>query len=436
MKRQPWSKRRWLRLAALFAAGSLAVTACGGRGDDDDASDDTDTDTGEPGEAGAPGEGPGFDGETIRLGVITPTSGPVADIGNALTAGNQAYFEALNAEGGVAGEYEVELDIRDSQYTDTVAAQEYDAIKEDVVMFAQILGTPIITTLLESLEADNMVAGPATLDAEWVRSQHLLPIGAPYQVQAANAVDYWINEMDGEGTNICAEIQDDPYGEAGLQGLEAAVDAHGMELVEVQRHSLLNEDFTPQVTALQNADCDMVFLVAVPFDVPGLFSKVVELDFQTQWFGQSPTWEGTGAYARGDFGPYLEENFIWAADGVEYGDESVDAMADLVAAQEGSDSDPDVYFNFGYAQAWAVTQVLEAAVENGDLSRDGIIDAMNGLEQITVGGLFGDYEWGAPEDRNPPRGTSFFSVNPDEPLGLELLGEPYYTSEVAENLDL
>ena len=69
----------------------------------------------------------------------------------------------------------------------------------------------------------------------------------------------------------------------------------------------------------------------------------------------------------------------------------------------------------------AVEVVLEVAVENGDLSREGIIEAMNSIDELTFDGLFGDYAWGAPEDRDPPRASSIFRVNPDRPIGLELV---------------
>ena len=41
--------------------------------------------------------------------------------------------------------------------------------------------------MLPQLKPDNIVAAPASLDAFWVREQNLLPIGAPYQIQAINA---------------------------------------------------------------------------------------------------------------------------------------------------------------------------------------------------------------------------------------------------------
>ncbi|HVM40442.1 MAG TPA: ABC transporter substrate-binding protein, partial [Acidimicrobiia bacterium] len=233
---------KWIRLLGVVLALTMVAAACGD--DDDDAVD-----------AGGEGGGeeiesvPGFDGETIRLGVITPTTGPVAVIGNPLTEGNKVYWESVNAQGGVAGRYPVELEIVDSKYDAPTAVQQYNRIKNDVVMFNQLLGTPIVNALREQLTDDNIVGQPASLDAFWVRVQHLLPIGGPYQIQAINAMDWVVNQGgltgggegggEDEGTTgraqedapvICFAGHDDPYGDAGKEGLDFAAEELGFEI--------------------------------------------------------------------------------------------------------------------------------------------------------------------------------------------------------------
>ena len=410
------TRQRWLRpLALLVAAGFVAAACGGGRDDEDDSS-------GDEGAGGEPAEAPGFDGETIRLGVVTPTSGRVAVIGEPLTNGNQAYWDYVNEEeGGVAGRYPVELVVEDSAYDPPTAVQKYNQIKGDVVMFNQLLGTPVVNALLEQLEADNIVAAPASLDSFWVREQNLLPIGAPYQIQAINGLDWYVTEGGGEGDAICTLRQDDPYGEAGQEGIDFALEQLDLGLTAEATFPVGNPDFTTQITQLQRAGCDMVWLVSTPTDTGSALGKAAELGYAPQWMGQSPTW--IGAFVDSPLISYLEENFIWVSEGPEYGDDSVPGMAELLRIQEtyAPDQEPDVYFNFGYLESRAVHQVLEVAVENGDLSREGIIEAMNSIDELTFDGLFGDYAWGAPEDRDPPRASSIFRVNPDRPIGLELV---------------
>jgi ABC-type branched-subunit amino acid transport system substrate-binding protein len=418
----------WVRTIAVGAGLTLVAGACGGRDADDEAATDDggDTATTAAGEGGAGGEGggepepvAGFDGTTIRLGALTPTSGRVAVIGNPLTAGNQAYFDYVNEElGGIAGQYPIELVVRDTAYAEPTAVQEYNATKDDVVMYAQILGTPIVNALVGQLTTDGVVAAPASLDSFWVREQSLLPVGAPYQIQAINALDYWVTDGGGEGDVICSLIQDDPYGEAGQEGLDFAAAELDIELGPTVTFPSGNPDFTTQIGQLEGAGCEMVFLVSTPADTGAALGKAAEVGYAPQFIGQSPSW--IGLLAQSGLGPYLQENFLLASEGPNYGDESVPGMAELIRIQETySEQAPDTYFNFGYLQAVAVTQVLEAAVANGDLSHEGIIEAMNGIEVFEYDGLSGDYEWGPPEDRNPPRTSTIFRVNPEAPIGLE-----------------
>ena len=115
-----------------------------------------------------PPDVPGFNGSTIKLGVISPLSGLFAACGKPLTEGNRVYWEAKNAKDGVAGKYKVELSVEDSQYQVEAALQGYDKLKGDVVAFQQILGTQIVQSVNTRLKADNTYGGPASLEGLWV----------------------------------------------------------------------------------------------------------------------------------------------------------------------------------------------------------------------------------------------------------------------------
>jgi ABC-type branched-subunit amino acid transport system substrate-binding protein len=289
-------------------------------------------------------------------------------------------------------------------------------------MFNQIFGTTIVQALLEQLKGDDMVAQPASLDSFWVREQNLLPIGGPFQIQAINGIDWYVTDGGGsEDSKICVLRQDDPYGEAGLEGVQFELDALGMDLVSEATFPSGNPDFTAQITQLKGDGCDAVWLTSTPLDTGSALGKAAELGFNPQWLGQAPTW--IGALTDSPVLPYLQDHFVWVSEGPEHGDESAPGMAELERIQEtyAPDQGPDVYFDFGYNEAKAVDQVLEAAVENGDLSHQGIIDAMNSIDEFKYDGLLGDYPWGAPEDRNPPRTSSIFKVDPSKPIGLSLV---------------
>ena len=415
------------RIVWVLARSVLALAGCGG------AADEGSSDSG--GEGGAPKNVPGFDGKTIKLGVLTPLSGPVAVIGNPLTAGNEVYFDYINKEkGGIAGKYQVELVQQDTQYAPEKTVQQYNKIKGQVAMFTQVLGTAPTLAVLPQLKSDGMLAAPASLDAFWVREENLLPVGAPYQIQAINSLDYFINEAGGKGKNICSLLQDDAYGEAGQQGVEFAAQELGFEVVDTQKYKAGDKDVTGQVQRLQRSKCDAVFLVATPTDAGTVWGTAAKLGFAPRWIGQSPSWiDELGA---SPLAPYLKKTTWIAAEGTEWGDDSVEGMKNMVERVEKykPDQEPDYYFAFGYNQATAVTAVLEKAVELGDLSHEGIIKASQEVGTVSFGGLGGDYEYGTAEARNPPRNTTIFEVDPDKPFGLGKLKYDF-ESEAAKKFE-
>ncbi|HSL58315.1 MAG TPA: ABC transporter substrate-binding protein [Acidimicrobiales bacterium] len=398
---------------------------------DDDATDDeaTDDEAAEP--AGDPEPTAGFDGSTIRVGILVPKSGLPAIIGDPLATGQETYWSYVNEDlGGVAGRYTVEPVVEDTLYETNVTVQQYNRIKDDVVMFAQVMGTPHNLALLPLLGDDNIIVSPASQDSLWIREQQLFPILGPYQVDVINAMSFYIEEK-GQPESVCAVIENDVYGEAGLAGLEFAGQEMGFEIATVARFAVGDQDFTGQVTQLRNSDCDVVLAVALPTEFGGILNKSAELNFTPQWIGQGPAW--VDVLGLGDLRSYLEENVWIAASGPEWGDTSVPGMVAMLDHVERFQPDqaPTYYFTFGYFQAMAVHQLLEQAVSRGDLSREGMIEAMNSLDVLTFDGLVGDYGYGPPEEREPAIITTVFQVNMDRPFGLEA-ARTNFTSEVAE----
>ncbi len=385
-------------------------------------------------QAKAPPTVPGFDGKTIKLGVITPLSGLASIIGKPLTNGNKVYWDALNAKGGVGGKYKVELNQQDSQYKVEVALQGYDQIKGDVVAFQQVLGTQIVKAVLQRLKPDQLTAAPATLDSLWVKVPQLIPIGSPYQVEATNGFDYYINKGGGKGKKICALAQDDEYGAAGLQGLAFAAKQLKFTVATTARFAT-GSDVSAQVGQVADAKCDAVFLASLPNDTASIVTKMIGRSFTPQILGLAPTWL-SGFEAGADTGAFYAQHLWVLSAGPAWGDTSVPGMKKLLddVQQFSPSQKPDQYFAFGYAQSWAMDQVLEVAAKNGDFSKAGIQKALKQVGTLKFQGALGDYVYGSSAaGRNPPRDTTIFKVVNGKPVGLDVL-VPSFVSPTAKAL--
>jgi ABC-type branched-subunit amino acid transport system substrate-binding protein len=371
-----------------------------------------------------PPDVPGFNGSTIKLGVVTPQSGIASVVGKPLTEGNRVYWEAKNAKGGVAGKYKVDLSIQDSQYDVATALQGYDSIKGDVVAFQQILGTQIVKSVNQRLKADNLYGGPASLEGVWVKQSTLMPVGTPYQVLAANGLD-WYQKNGGQGKKVCAMAQDDAYGASGLDGLTQAAKTLNVKVAKTVRFAT-GSDTSAQVGELSDAKCDAVMLVSLPNDTGSIVTKMVGRNFTPTVLGMAPSW--LGGLENTDNGPFYTEHYVWLGYGAPWGDTSVPGMAKMLTDQQqyAPDQKPDQYFGFGYVQAWAMDQILEQAAKNGDFSKAGIKKASNQVGTLKFDGLAGDYKYGkSPSDRNPPRDSTIAKIAVGQPQGFQIVATNY-----------
>jgi hypothetical protein len=437
-------KNSLARFVGFAVVAALAVAACGG-GDKTASNAAKSSTTTKPANAGkAPKTGPGFDGSTIKLGVITPQSGAigkvVADaIGTPMTSGNQVYWDAVNAKGGIAGKYKISLDTADSQYDATVGLQAYDKIKNDVAAFQQVLGTQVLQAMQPKLQADQITAGPATLDAEWTLDPNLFPIATSYQLLSINGIDYYLNHGGSKSSNVCVLAQDDAYGEAGIQGANYVAQKEAITLKTVQRYPTLT-DKTAQIQALKDNKCDAVLFVATLADTKAAIQTAVQLNFTARWIALSPAWLPSYVSAGESdtsFKSYIETNMWVASAGVAWEDPAKgqqQMLADI--AKYAPTQKPDPYFAYGYAAAKAMDQILQVAIKNGDLSRAGILNALNGVGTLTFDGSLPDFFYGkSVADRKQPTAATIFSIDATVPEGLKTV-DGNYTSPAAKTFKI
>ena len=435
------------RRSKLFAGGmavtlALTAAACGRSSGSSSNSPTNKTTNGDI--AAAPGYDPAT--KTITLGALTPTSTTAKLIGDPLTKGNQVFFDSLNASGGINGKYKVKLTVLDNKYgsgDNTATTTAYNQIKGKVAAFVQVLGTDPVHSILPSLASDNILASPATLDSEWYEQANLMPILAPYQVEAANALWYYQNKMDGKGKKVCTMTSDDGYGQAGLAGAKFAASKLGYKLVDSETFSsaLTGGSYTAQVQSLQQKGCDAVWLTSLPTDSIGIFNEAISKNFAPQWIGTSPTW--IDILATGGTADYVKAHYVVAAEGPEWGDMTIPGMVKMLAAVKkfAPTEAPNFYFAFGYMQASAMSQILSKAITEGDLSRTGIMKAMNTVGTLKFDGLVADEPYGAPAARKPQRETTMFKVTPDSLAtngGLTLMAKDAlnFTSDIAKKVPL
>lgn len=366
------------------------------------------------------GRTPGISGDTIYLGALTPLSDAVAVVGQPLLRGMQTYFAKVNGEGGIGGKYQVKLLEEDIAYINpSSTVQKYQKIKDQVAAFAMILGTDHVNGVRPLLLEDRIVATPVTLDAEWVRTPNLLSYGAPYQIQIINAIGYFLSRPGNADKRVCSMVLATGYGEAAEEGAEFAAEQMRFTLEARTRFKQDDQDFVAPITQLRNAQCDAVVLASLPAVTGKVLGAAAQLGWSPRWLMTSPSWHG--ALAASPLAGYLEQTAWVAAEGVQWGDTTEAGARELMAAtgRYAPDQKPDFYFVFGYGAGAATAAFLERAVAAGDLSREGLLTALELPDTVTAAG-WGAYHYGPIATREPPRAITIFRVNREQPFGQEV----------------
>jgi ABC-type branched-subunit amino acid transport system substrate-binding protein len=418
------SCRRGVATAASLVLGVTLLGACAAQNTDASA------DGSSTGEAGVPAAAPGFDPEagTITVGLITALSGPVAPSAAEIVQGQQAWYDKVNAEGGIGGEYTIETVSGDSQFNPQLAVQTYQGMKDDVTLLAQVLGTPSVRALLPILEQDQKMT-LAAQDADLRTEPAVLPFLASYQTDVVNAVSYLWHEEQLQGENYCALVTDDTSGEARVQGLESIGEALGFEVGTVTKFAPTDTNFTAQVQQLQSDGCDVVVYGGASNNTSNVVAAATQLQFTPTWI--SEYFANSQAFPSSPIAEYLEQNFVFTGPGDELDNTDSADMAELIENVRTSAPDAQLSLQhvYGWIQGQVVTAVLEQAVENGDLSGAGIRQAATQVDEVDFGSLGGPITLGEPEDRVLPKQTTIYRYDRTKPYGLAAASVLYQADE-------
>jgi ABC-type branched-subunit amino acid transport system substrate-binding protein len=384
--------------------------------------------TSSTGSAGGIKTGPGVDvsKKTITLGILSPYSGPVADpVGIPLANGVKAYFDHLNDNGGING-FQVKFLEEDTQYNPQIAVQKYNQIRTQVLMVADSLGTPTTFAIKDQAASDHMLVSGATLSSALAREKYLMLVGTPYRLQTENAFDYIVNKLGVKNPQTGIIYQNDDYGQDGLTGYKEATEAYHLHDVARATFAATDTDFTAQVSQLKASGARYVFITAVPGSTAGIIATAYKLGYNPQWILQSPAFS-IRLLAIPALKPLISKAWV-VSQGAAWGDNSVPGMAQMLqdAAKYFPNQKPDGYFEFGYAESQITAAVLKKALDNQDVTRDGLLAAFESLKTVDMGGLLPPVTYGSlPNDRVPTRDSVIYQIDATAPAGIKPLSSDF-----------
>ena len=389
MSSPPTSRVPRRLLVWLTATLVIAAAACSTKDDEPSA-------TAGDGDAGAATleTGPGVTDDTITLGVLTDQSGPFAGASKGIAQGRQLFWDARNADGGVC-DRTVEFTVSDHAYNAQNATTLYADMQPDVLAFDELLGSPMIDALRSTIDQDGVLTMAVSFSSSVLDSPSMVVTGATYDIEMINALQWLMDQgRIAEGDTVGHIYLEGDYGENALAGARYAADELGVEIA-AQKVQPTDADLSAAVTALEDAGAGVVLLTTTPPQAASAVAVAQATGFDMSFVGSNPTF--SPALLTSPAAGALQASYLMVSSIAPYASDAA-GPADVRSAfaAEFAGETPTHFVLYGYAQGELMAQILETACENGALTREGLQEAFQSLDDVDTAGLVAPMDFSDP----------------------------------------
>jgi branched-chain amino acid transport system substrate-binding protein len=210
---------------------------------------------------------PGVTPTTIVLGGTSPLTGPAAAYAS-VARGAKAYFDSVNAKGGVA-KRKIDYRIVDDAYNPAQTVQDVRRLVEQDKVFAifNTLGTESNLAIRDYLNQSKVPQVFAASGATtWGRDAAKYPWTIGFQ--PSYAAEGWVYGQYVAKTQKKARIgvlfQNDDYGKDLLGGLKSGLGRSGSKIVAAQPYEVTSSDVGSQIAKLKASKANMLAIFATP----------------------------------------------------------------------------------------------------------------------------------------------------------------------------
>jgi branched-chain amino acid transport system substrate-binding protein len=248
------------RMLALAAAASLALTACGGGGDDSAAPASSAPSSSAPASS-APAVAQG-DG-TLTIGTLLPQTGSLAFLGPPEFAGVKLAVKEINEAGGVLGKDVVEIDTDSGDTSTNIASQSVDKLlqqKADVVIGAA--SSSVSLSVIDKITGAGVIQfSPANTSDQFTtyKDHGLYFRTSPPDVLQGRVLGNLIL-ADGSATVGILALQD-AYGTGLADNVEKTVTSGGGEVSAKVIYDPKAPDYSADVAKIKAADPQAIAII-------------------------------------------------------------------------------------------------------------------------------------------------------------------------------
>ncbi len=249
---------RW-QATALITVTALAVAACSS------SSSSSSSTTTSSSSAALMASAPGITATTITIGSHQPLTGPAAPGYSEIAPASTAYFDYVNAHGGVYGRKIIYKYLNDAYDPTTTASVVRQLVLQDnVYAIFNGLGTPTHLAVVSFLNSEKVPDVFVASGCVCWNNPTTDPETFGYQldyVREGKILGQYI-EQHYKGDKIAYFYQDDEFGMDGVKGLDYEIPSSSV--VSKQSYVDTNVNIAPQVAALRASGAKVVVAFSIP----------------------------------------------------------------------------------------------------------------------------------------------------------------------------
>ena len=324
----------------------------------------------------------------IRLGQSLPLSGPLAELGSEYRDGMLAYFNALNAKGGINGR-RIELVTLDDGYVVERSVENAKKLidQEDVLAFLGMFGSANYGALLPLINERAIPSLAPYTGSDELRAQKS-PTTFWLRASYGDETEKIIDQLTTLGINkIAVFYQDDAFGKSGLAGVEKALAKRNLKMVAVGAFDKTKNDVRDAVKTIGAADPQGVVMISTYKPTAAFVREMRQAGKQSQFFalsvvGYKALQAEMGQTAAG----------IAIAQVVPYPWSGVTTIVrefQALPAEFAPKSGPTYTVLEGYIAAKVMAEGLRRA--GPQLTREKLVSALASLQKYDVGNFVVDY---------------------------------------------
>lgn len=338
----------------------------------------------------------GSDSAQIKIGVDIEKSGPAAVQGKAYERAVRLVAGQINADGGVQvgdEKKKIKLIIRDNKSDPA----------ESLTVAKSLIGNDHVTAIVGGGSSPTTMSIVDTVERKKVP---LVSMGSSTAIVNPIAERRYVFKTPGN-TNVVADMMmkslrkkdvhkvalltvDNAYGEAGLEAWQSLEDQGKVKLVDTEKFTDQDKNYTVQVSKMLNAGPDAVVVWAIP---PG--AGIAAKNFKQAGYPADQVYFDTGAGAelfikgagKAAEGMHMVHSPVLAGDEITADDASARTEKKFYKDYRGKYGD---FSGFAPMAADALTAITKAITAAGTLDHKAVRDA---LEDVSFHGTYGGYHF-------------------------------------------